>query len=382
MSQIYLDNNATTPLDPHVLELQRSLSKEVFGNPSSIHWAGRSAKRILRTARETIARLLSAEEDEIRFTSGGTESINTALIGVWESSRLLCPQKTKIISSPIEHQATLRTLEHLKSRGAEISYLSVDSKGKIFLDELYEKLQDNTLLVSLLYAHNELGNLYPVSEIGNLCREKGVLLHCDGVQAVGKISINLQQLPVDLFSFSAHKFHGPKGVGGLYVRKGLKPQSLHHGGTQEKNLRAGTENLIGIALMAKAMEIAFDGFSQKIEFICGLRDRMEKGLQSKLTGIYIQGDLEHRLANTTNLQIAGVDGESLLLNLDLEGVAASAGSACESGSIDPSHVLLAMGLSKEKAKASLRFSFSRMNTFQEVEESVERVVRSVQRLRK
>ncbi|MFO1519027.1 MAG: cysteine desulfurase family protein [bacterium] len=380
MPKIYFDHNATAPFTPTVKASLQEAEEACFGNPSSVHWAGREAKRFLNASREKIAALLGAEEREILFTSGGTESINTALVGLWESRTQA--SKIEIITSPIEHHATLKTLEYLAERGTQVTYLSVDRKGRIDPEELKERIGPLTLLVSLLYAHNELGNLSPVEEVGRLCRENGVLFHCDGVQAVGKARIDLKALPIDLFSFSAHKFHGPKGVGGLYVREGVSLAPLHRGGMQERSLRGGTENVPAIHAASVALEEAMRDFEADQRKIAFLRERLEKGLLSRNDNLLLNGDLENRLANTTNVLVRGVDGESLLINLDLEGVAASAGAACESGSIDPSHVLLAMGFSPEEAKASIRFSLSKLNTEGEVDEVVESFTKVVKRLRK
>ncbi len=379
MPKIYFDNNATTPLLPEVAQAICEVQEKCFGNPSSVHWAGREAKKYLNLAREKIASLLGVGETELLFTSGGTESINTALRGIFERRP---SGRDEIISSPLEHQATLKTLEYLQSRGAQITFLNVDRQGRMDPEELQKKITSKTLLVSLMFANNELGNLYPIKTFGEICREKKVFFHCDGVQAFGKLPLSLKNTPVDLFSFSAHKCHGPKGVGGLYVREGVKISPLHHGGRQEKSLRGGTENVAGIYGMAIALEKALEKLDQNTEQISLLRDRLEKQILSQMDGVFLNGDLEHRLPNTSNFLVEGVDGESLLFNLDLEGVAASAGSACESGSLDPSHVLLAMGYTPEQAKASIRFSLSKWNTEKEVDECINSFLKIVKKLRK
>ncbi len=382
-SKIYFDHNATSPLHPEVLKVVNE-AEGVFGNPSSIHWAGREARKKLSAARLQVANLLGAHESELLFTSGGTESINTAIQGVWKQQTGDSKQKSRhqIITTPVEHQATLRTLEFLESQGAEIVFLKVDAQGKISLEELSQKINDNTLLVSVMFANNEIGNLYPIHEIGKICRDQNILFHCDAVQAVGKTLIDLKNLPVDLLSFSAHKFHGPKGVGGLFVRQGVALAPLHYGGLQEKKMRAGTENLSGICGMAKALELVLQDLEKDTFKINRLKEILEEKLLLKVGGLQIQGELENRLSNTTNLYVEGVDGESLLLNLDLAGIAASAGSACESGSIDPSHVLLAMGFDEVRARGSIRFSLSKFNTEEEVDFVAEEFSKIVERLRK
>src|SRR4030095_2163324 len=378
MKRIYLDNNATAPLSAKARETLLEVA-EGIGNPSSVHWAGREARAWVNRSREKMAALLNAEETEILFTSGGTESINMALAGAFEEGGRKRPE---ILSSPIEHHATLKTLEALETRGAKIHFLKVDAKGRIDPEEIEDRLNERTLLVSLLFVHNELGNLYPIQEIGRICREKGVRLHVDAVQALGKLRIDLKNLPVDLLSFSAHKFHGPKGIGGLFIRKGLKVSPLHFGGNQERILRAGTKNVPAIAAMAAALQEALQNLEEDSRRVAALRERLEEGIRRRLDRVEINGEVENRLFNTSNLRVKDVDGESLLLNLDLDGIAASAGAACESGSIDPSHVLLAMGASPQEAKASVRFSLSKFNTREEIDYVVERFPKIVERLRK
>jgi cysteine desulfurase len=389
MLKIYLDHNATSPLLPEIRTAMAQVEEQVFGNPSSIHWAGREARNVVNAAREKIAHLLQTQETEILFTSGGTESINTALLGVWEGrgkKREDRGQRTgdrgEILSSPIEHPATLKSLESLRERGAEVVFLKVDRQGRLDLNEFRNKISSKTLLVSLMWANNEIGNLYPIEEIGEICREKGALFHCDGVQAMGKTHLSLKKTPVDLLSFSAHKFHGPKGIGALYVREGVSLHPLHRGGNQERGLRGGTENIVGIHGIAFALEAALKNLGDDSSRIAALRKKLEEGILSSLDGIQLNGDDTHRLPNTSNLGVEGVDGESLLFNLDLEGIAVSAGAACESGSLDPSHVLLAMGRSPRQAKASIRFSFSKFNTQEEVDRVLEVFPRIVKRLRK
>jgi cysteine desulfurase len=391
MLKIYLDHNATTPLLPEVRDAMTRSEQAVFGNPSSIHWAGREARNLLNSDRERIAGLLEIQETELLFTSGGTESINTALHGVWEGRgkkkengkrETRGEERFEILSSPIEHHATLKGLEFLKNKGAEVTFIKVDRQGRLDLEELNNKISSKTLLVSFMWANNEIGNLYPVQKIGEICRTKGALFHCDAVQAMGKIPISLKKTPVDLLSFSAHKFHGPKGGGGLYVKEGVSLNPLHRGGNQERGLRGGTENILGIHGMALALTAALKSLSEDSTQIDLLRKKLEEGILSSIDGIELNGDRESRLPNTSNLLVEGVDGESLLFNLDLEGIAVSAGAACESGSLDPSHVLLAMGRNPRQAKASIRFSFSKFNTEEEVDRVLEVFPRIVKRLRR
>lgn len=379
MAKIYFDNNATSPLAPEVKALLREFDENSFGNPSSIHWAGQEARKILNHSRDQLAHLLNCEEQEIIFTSGGTESINTAILGLAELAQ---GEKREIITSPLEHHATLRTVEFLKAKNFPVYYLKVDRQGRISLDELREKLSDKTLLVSLMWANNEIGNLNSIEEIAALCREKKVLFHCDAVQAAGKLKIDLKKMPIDLLSLSAHKFHGPKGVGLLYLRRAVKIAPLHRGGSQERSLRGGTQSLGAISAMAKALEIALRDLETSVPRMLQLRKKMEEGVLARLEGVELNGDLEKRLCNTSNFTVKGVDGESLFFNLDLQGIAVSAGAACESGAMDPSHVLLAMGRSAKEAKASLRLSLSKYNTEEEVDKVLEILPKIVERIRK
>ncbi len=396
MARIYFDNNATTALDPAVQEALLEVLP-LYGNPSSIHWAGQQAKRYLNEAREFISSYFQRSEREVIFTSGGSESINFALKGIW-AARDQNSSRKKIISSPLEHHATLRCLDDLKDLGADLQFLKVDAQGRLDLHELEKKLDDQTLLVSLMWVNNELGNIYDIEKIAQLCRSKNIPLHVDAVQGVGKLSPKtLAQ--VDLFSFSAHKFHAPKGIGGLCIRDGIKLHPLILGGRQERSLRAGTENLAGIWGMKMALEISDLSFlrmqesrgdpldpslrlDEKEEInINNLRDYFESKILANISHVKVNGDLQNRLHNTSNILFEGVDGESLLLNLDMQGLAAAAGAACESGSIDPSHVLKALGFSDKDAKASLRFSFSKFNTKDEVDIAVEIIQKTVTRLR-
>lgn len=366
---IYLDNNATTSLAPEVSELVTELST-VFGNASSVHGPGRQARLLLNESREKIAELLNVSEKSLVFTSGGTEAINAAMMGVF----LPKPQGKHLIVSAVEHPAVLCTAEWLQVLGVELSILPVDSLGRIHLEQLEELIRPHTVMIALMYANNEIGNLYPVKEVGDLARKHGVTYLCDAVQAVGKLPLDLSQLAVDFLSASAHKFHGPKGVGFLYIKSSIKDsqnwEPLIRGGRQERGQRAGTENVLGIAAMAKALELAVSKQEARVQFVKKLRDHLQEGLLKIFPEAQVLGDVENRLYNTLNIRIPGVSGETALMQLDLKGVAISIGSACESGSVEPSHVLKAMGLSDGMASSGLRFSFSKDNTESEVEEAL------------
>ncbi len=379
MTKIYFDNNATTPLAPEVKDVLKEYNESSFGNPSSIHWAGQEARKLLNQARDQIAHLLNCEEQEIIFTSGATESINTALRGL---ASLAQGEKKEIVSSPVEHHATLKTLEVLKQEGFPVHFLKIDRRGNFDLEELKEKITEKTLLCSLMWANNETGNIYPIEEVGKICRERGVFFHCDAVQAIGKLPLSLKNVAIDFLSLSAHKFHGPKGTGLLYVRRGCKFAPLIRGGNQERNLRAGTQNLGGILGMAKALELSYSSLDESCVNILKIKDKIESFVLKEIPGVELNGDLEHRLCNTSNFWVQGVDGESLLFNLDLEGIAVSAGAACESGSIDPSHVLMAMGRSAKEAKASLRISLSKYNSMEEVGTFLSVLPKIIGRIRK
>lgn len=373
---IYFDNNATTPLAPEVLDaFQDSLRN--FGNPSSVHQAGQKARRLLNESREKIASLLGVSESTLTFTSGGTEAINSVLLPLYVRE----PRGKHLVVSQVEHPAVLQTAAYLESLGVEVTYLPVDSAGCIQVDEVKASLKPQTLVVAIMWANNETGNLYPVKAIGEMLREQGVLYLCDGVQAVGKLPVDLGRLPVDFMPASAHKFHGPKGVGFLYTREGVSLDPLIRGGRQERGQRAGTENLPGIAALAGALELADQSLMAGMRKVERLRDRLEQGILEKIPGARIHGDASHRLYNTSNISIPGVPGEAALINLDMSGLAISIGSACESGSVDPSHVLKAMGLSDEVASSGLRFSLSRYNTAAEVEKALRLITDVVERIR-
>ncbi len=386
MKKVYLDYNATTPIDPRVLEAMIPYMREGFGNPSSIHSYGRAGKAALDNSREEIAELLGARPKEVVFTSCGSESNNFAIKGITFGLR---EKGNHLITTQVEHSSVLETFGFLESEGFRVSYLGVDKYGFINLDELREKITDDTILVSVMFANNETGVIMPVKEISEIAKEKGVLFHTDAVQAVGKIDINLKNLPFDLLSLSGHKLYGPKGVGALFIRTGvetrhgvsLKP--LIHGGGQERGKRSGTENVAGIAGLGKACEIVKEEVrSQGSEVrIRDLRDELHEGIFERINGVMLNGHPERRLSNTLNLSFEGAEGESLVMNLDLEGVAVSTGSACSEGNVEPSHVLLAMGLSKEQSVSSLRFSLGRFTEKEDIDRVLEVLPSIVERIR-
>ena len=377
--QIYLDNAATTQMKPEVLEAILPFMIDKFGNPSSIHSFGRETRSVIDRAREKVAELIGARDQEIIFTSGGSESDNLALLGV---AFALKNKGRHIITSSIEHHAVYDTCKFLKSSGFEVTYLPVDSDGIVRVDEFKRVLRDDTILVSIMHANNEVGVIQPIQEIGEITKEKGILFHTDAVQTVGNIPVNVKELNVDLLSMSAHKFYGPKGVGALYVRRGIKLVPHIHGGAQEKNRRAGTENVAGIVGLAKALELAVSDFDNEIPLISALRDKLISGIEAKIDGVKLNGHRTKRLPGNVNFSFQYIEGESILLNLDLNGIAASSGSACTSGSLEPSHVLLAMGLSHEIAHGSVRFTLGHFNTDEDVNYVLHVLPGIIQKLRK
>jgi len=360
---IYFDNNATTALAPEAEEAMAQAAK-LCGNASSVHSAGREARRLLHQARERIAQVLKAPESSLAFTSGGTESINAAMIGLF----LPLQGPRHLIVSSVEHSAVLKTAEFLQGLGVQVTQLGVDAEGRLDLAELEAAIRPETKLIAVMFANNETGNLYPVKRIGEIARERKIPYLCDAVQAVGRLEIDLSRLPIDLLAASAHKFQGPKGVGLLYCKKELELTPLIHGGRQERGQRAGTENIPGIVGMATALELAHRRLMTEERKIAGLRDKLQSGLFERIPDLQINGDVEHRVVNTLNFRVPGVSGETLLMNLDMAGIAVSVGAACDSGSLEPSHVLKAMGQGDEEALEGLRISLSRNNTEAEVEE--------------
>ena len=367
MKTIYLDNNATTQVAPEVLEEMLPYLRDYYGNPSSMHTFGGQLHRKVEEARAKVAHLIGAEPEEIIFTSSGTESDNTAIMSAVESF----PQKRHIITTRVEHPAVLNFCKHLARRGYRITFLTVNSKGQLNIDELLKAIDDNTALVTIMYANNEVGNIFPISEIGNVLKERRIVFHTDAVQAVGKIPIDTKKLPVEMLSLSGHKVHAPKGVGVLYVRKGTRFYPYVIGGHQERGRRAGTENVASIIGLGKASEIAAKNITQESLSLSHLRDKLEKALMHKCPDVRINGDVISRLPNTTNLSFEYVEGEAILLRLNEYGVCASSGSACTSGSLEPSHVLRAMGVPFTAIHGSIRFSLSRYNSEAEVDRVIE-----------
>jgi cysteine desulfurase len=383
MQRIYLDHTATTPLEPLVFEAMRPYFEDVFGNPSSIHWFGQRAKSALERARESIAVALGADPSELIFTSGGTESDNTALRGSAYAART--KGKTSLVTTKAEHHAVLDTAEALREEGFAVTFLDVDATGGIGLKDLPEALSADTFLVSVMHANNEVGTVYPLKELAGLTRERGVLLHTDAVQTLGKIPVDVNTLGVDMLSVSAHKLYGPKGIGALYVRKGTNLDPLLHGGGQERGKRPGTENVALAVGFAKAVELSIASMEKESHRLQRLRDELEGRIRKSFPEAVFNGDPSNRLPHIAsvsfdNRQLA-LEGEMLILNLDLEGIAVTSGSACTSGSIQPSHVLLAMGRDPETAKATIRFSFGKGNTEEDVEAAMKALEVVLERMR-
>lgn len=380
-TEIYLDHAATTPVDARVLEAMLPYFSERFGNPSSIYAAGREARAALDQARARLARLLNCQAREIVFTSGGTESDNLAIKGVafWH---LLNGRGRHIVTTAFEHHAVLHSAEYLKRFGFEVTLVRPDAQGIVHPDAIAAALRPDTILVSVMTANNEIGTIQPIAEIARICRERGVPFHTDAVQAAGILPLDVEELGVDLLSVSAHKFYGPKGVGFLYVRTGTPILWQQHGGAQESNRRAGTENVPAIMGMTRALELAYEELDERNAHVQKLRDQLIEGILKRIPDSRLNGDRERRLPNNVNVTFAGVDGETLLLNLDLHGIAASSGSACTTGSTEPSHVLLSIGLAPEEARSSIRLSLGKDNTQAEIDRTLDVLEETVLRLRK
>ncbi len=379
MRNIYADNSATTALSPVVLEKMMPYLTEVYGNPSSLYRIGGKAKEAVETARENIAKNLGAKlASEIFFTSGGSESDNWALKGVCHA--LKSKGKKHIITSKFEHHAILHTCQSLEKEGFEVTYLDVYENGIVHPEDVENAIREDTALVTIMYANNEIGTIQPISEIGAICKKHGVLFHTDAVQAAGFVRINVAEQNIDLLSMTAHKIHGPKGCGLLYVRRGVMLNNLIDGGAQERNRRAGTENVAGIVGLDAALQLAIDTMDERNAKLAKMRDRLIDGLL-KIERSRLNGDRVNRLPGNVNMCFEGIEGESLLLKLDLSGISASSGSACTSGSLDPSHVLLSIGLPHEIAHGSLRLSFSDDNTEEDIDYILEKVPEIVDYLR-
>ncbi|OGL46069.1 MAG: hypothetical protein A2161_02095 [Candidatus Schekmanbacteria bacterium RBG_13_48_7] len=375
--RIYLDNNATTPILPEVRDAMLPFLTDYFGNPSSTHSFGRITRKAVETAREQVASLLNGHPSEIVFTSGGTEADNLALFGVCAASS----QKLHIIVSEIEHHAVLESAEYLSEQGHEVTYISCNPDGQTNLKDLENKIKSSTRLISVMHSNNETGVIQPVNEFARVISGKSVLLHTDAVQSVGKIRIDVHELGVDLCSLSAHKFGGPKGIGALWVKNGTPLRSILHGGSHEHSLRAGTEAVPNIVGIGKACELASQNLAEREKYLRSLRDHFEKSVFKRIKNVNLNTGSANRLPNTSNLRFPGIEAEALIMKLDLEDVAVSAGSACTAGVVRISHVLNAMGLSREHALASIRFSFGIQTTLKELDSAVLILEKCINQLR-
>ncbi len=378
MSYIYLDYAATTPTHPEVVRAMLPYFSEEFGNPSAIHSCGQQAKGAIETARTGIARFIGAREEEIVFTSGGTEADNTAIKGVAYANE---SKGNHIITSSIEHHAVLETCKFLEGRGFRLTFLPVDKYGLVDPDDVAKAITNKTILISIMHANNEIGTIEPIAEIGKIAREHDIYLHTDAVQVVGHIPVNVNKLGVDLLSMSAHKLYGPKGIGILYIRKGSKLAAFMHGGGQEGGRRSSTHNVPGIVGLGAAVALARREMVEESERIASLRDRLIGGILEQVEHVRLNGHPQKRLPNNVSLCVESVEGEAMCLKLDLEGICVSTGSACSSGSTEPSHVLLALGLSPEQVHGSLRLTLGKWTTEEEIEKTLEALPRIVKRLR-
>jgi cysteine desulfurase len=379
MKPIYMDHNATTPLREEVLEAMMPYLVEHFGNASSLHSFGIKTRSAIEEARGVVAKALRCKPEEIVFTGSGTESDNQAIKGVAYANR---KRGDHIITSRIEHHAVLHTCQYLEKQGFKVTYLPVDSYGMVDPEDVRKAITDRTILVSIMHANNEVGTIQPIEEIGKVAKEKGVYFHTDAVQTFGKLPINVDELGVDLLSISAHKLYGPKGVGVLYIRKGTRVDSLLHGGHHERGRRASTENVAGIVGLAKAIELRMGEMEEEARRLEKLRDRLYEGIKERIDHVYLNGHPKKRLPGTLSVCFEYIEGESIIMGLDLKGVAVSSGSACTSASLEPSHVLLAMGVHPAIAQGSIRFSLGRGNTDEDVDYVIEALPGIVSRLRK
>jgi cysteine desulfurase len=377
MNAIYLDNNATTRTSPEVLQEMLPFFSDLYGNPSSMHTFGGQLHRKIEQSREMVASLIGALPEEIIFTGCGTESDNTALMSAAESF----PRRKHLITSRVEHPAVLNFCQHLAKKGWRLTYLPVNNLGQLDMNLLLKSIDEDTALVSIMYANNETGVIFPIKEISELLRERGILFHTDAVQAVGKLPIDLRTLPVDMLSLSGHKLHAPKGIGALYVRKGTRFSPYIIGGHQENGRRAGTENVASIIGLGKACQLAQQYQEEEMQYLSTLRDRLENGLLKCCPDVRVNGDVNNRLPNTTNVSFEYIEGEAILLRLNEYNVCASSGSACTSGSLEPSHVLRAMGVPFTAVHGSIRFSLSRYNTNEEIEKVIELMPPIIKELR-
>lgn len=378
MKTIYFDNAATTPVRKEVLNEIMPYFSDIFANASSVYDIAAQSRKAVEKAREQVAKAIGAQKDEIYFTAGGSESDNWAIKGTADA---LSKKGKHIITTQIEHHAVLHTCEFLEKHGWDITYLPVDEYGLISLDDLKKAIRPDTVLISVMFANNEIGTIEPIAEIGKIAREHGIYFHTDAVQAAGHVKIDVKEMNIDMLSISGHKLGAPKGIGALYVRKGVTISNLIHGGGQEKGKRAGTENTAGIVGLGKAIELAAEEIDETNSYLTMLRDRVIKGITENIDFCRLNGHREKRLPGNVNISFEFIEGESLLLLLNSKGICASSGSACTSGSLDPSHVLLAIGLEHEKAHGSLRITLSKENTVEEVDYLIKELIPIVKRLR-
>jgi cysteine desulfurase len=378
MKNVYFDHAATTPTDPAIAQTVLKYMTEIFGNPGSVHAYGRQSRQAVDVAREQVAKLINAQPAEIFFTSGGTESDNIALKGIAYANR---NRGNHIITTAVEHHAVLEPCDELKKEGFEVTILPVDEFGRVDAEALRAAIKPETILISVMFANNEVGTIQPIAEIGAIAKERGIYFHTDAVQAVGNWPIDVKALNIDLLTMSGHKFNAPKGIGALYVRKGVRLRSIQQGGGQERHLRPGTENVPGIVGLGLAAEKARIGMEEKIQYVTKLRDRLLAGILATVPDIKLNGHPSLRLPGNVNVSVIYVEGESMLLNLDMKGIAGSSGSACTSGSLDPSHVLLAMGLDHATAHGSLRLTLGDDNNEAEVDYFLEVFPAIIDRLR-
>lgn len=368
MSKIYMDHSATTPVDPEVARVMVSYLTDSFGNPSSIHRYGNDARLAIEKARKQIAALIGANSEEIVFTSGGTESDNMAITGIAHT----CQNRGRhLITSKIEHHAVLDTFKHLERQGYETTYLPVNRLGQVDVETLKQAIRPDTILISIMHANNEIGTIEPIEEIGKIARAKGIVFHTDGVQTVGRIPVDVKTLNVDLLSLSAHKFYGPKGVGALYIRSGIKPYPLLHGGGQERTWRSGTENVPGIVGLGHAAGLALNNMNERLAHLQGLTQTLARRILGEIPEAYLTGHPQNRLPGHASFVFLGVEGAAMLVFLDSEGIAVSGGSACTSNSFDPSHVLTALGLTRDAAHSSLRVTLGKDNTYADIDRLME-----------
>ena len=386
MNRVYLDYNATTPVEPEVLDAMLPYFSGEFGNAASIHTPGQRARAAVETAREQVAALIGARPPEIVFTSGGTESDNHAIFGVVGQASLPVSSSNAdslphIITTAIEHEAVLNACQALEKSGVRVTFLATNREGQVDLDELRQAVRPQTVLITVMHANNELGTLQPLQEIGRIAKERDIYFHTDAVQSAGKVPIDVNALQVDLLSLSGHKFYGPKGIGALYIRGGTVLRQLLYGGHHQRGFRPGTENVAGIIGLGKAAEIARESLAADARRVSALRDKLEQGLLARVPQARVNGGAASRTPNTTNLVFPGIEGEALLIALDLKGLACSTGAACSSGAVEPSHVLTAIGLPPEEARASLRFSLGRHTREKEIEFALQVVPAAVEQLR-